>query len=142
MSYNIAKNNIFWLFWGMLMFDFLREDIFESSFVSNFHKWIYSNIHLWVMSHPSITRHWARPSSWQALSHQLKKRGSQDVRGIWKTEKVSYHDFMDDLWCSRDRSWTKDSVSDVFEALSISEPGRDVPQSQHTFQTTDKHVKS
>ena len=82
------------------------------------------------------------PNSREALSHQLKKRGSQDVRDISKTEIVSYHDSMDDPWCPSDRSWTKDWVGDVFEVLSISEPGRDVSRSRRTFQITDEHVKS
>ena len=30
---------------------------------------------------------------------------------------------------------------DVFEVLSISEPGRDVSRSRQTFQITDEHVK-
>ena len=77
-------------------------------------------------SHPSNTRHWARSNSRYALSHQLKQRGSQDVQNICKTEKVSYNDFMDDPWCPSHRSWTKDSVGDVFKLLSISEPGRNV----------------
>ena len=81
-------------------------------------------------------------NSREALSHQLKKRGSQDVRDISKTEIVSYHDSMDDPWCPSDRSWTKDWVGDVFEVLSISEPGRDVSRSRRTFQITDEHVKS
>ena len=81
-------------------------------------------------------------NSRQALSHQLKKRGSQDVQDIFKTETVSYHDSMDDPWCPSDRSWTKDSVGDVFEVLSISEPGHNVSRRQQTFQITDKHVKS
>ena len=80
------------------------------------------------------------PNSRLALSHQLKKRGSQDVRDISKTETGSYHDSMDDPWCPSDRSWTKDSVRDVFEVLSISEPGRDVSRSRRTFQITDEHV--
>ena len=71
--------------------------------------------------------------TWQALSHQLKKRGSQDVRDISKTETVSYHDSLDDPWCLRDRSWTKDSVGDVFEVLSISEPCCDGSQSRQIF---------
>ena len=54
----------------------------------------------------------------------MKKRASQDVPDILKTETVSYHDFMDDLWCPSDRSWTKDSVGDFFKGPSISEPGR------------------
>ena len=62
------------------------------------------------------------PNSRLALSHQLKKRWSQDVRNISKTETGSYHDSMDDPWCPSDRSWTKDWVGDVFEVLSISEP--------------------
>ena len=82
------------------------------------------------------------PNSRLALSHQLKKRGSQDVRDISKTETGSYHDSMDDPWCPSDRSWTRDSVGDVFEVLSISEPGRDVSRSRRTFQITDEHVKS
>ena len=94
------------------------------------------------LAQPSITRHWARPKQSEALSHQLKKRGSQDVRDISKTEIVSYHDSMDDPWCPSDRSWTKDWVGDVFEVLSISEPGRDVSRSRRTFQITDEHVKS
>ena len=80
------------------------------------------------------------PNSRLALSHQLKKRGSQDIRNISKTETGSYHDSMDDPWCPSDRSWTKDSVGDVFKVLSISETGRDVSRSQRTFQITDKHV--
>ena len=82
------------------------------------------------------------PNSLQALSHQLKKRGSQDPQDISKTETVSNHDSMDDPWCPSDRSWTKDSVGDVFKVLSISEPSRDVSRSRYTFQITDKHVKS
>ena len=73
------------------------------------------------------------PNSRQALSHQLKKRGSQDVRDISKTETVSCHDSLDNSWCLRDKSWTKDSVVDVFEVLSISEPCCDGSQSQQTF---------
>ena len=79
-------------------------------------------------------------NSRQALSHQLKKRELQDVRNISKTETVSYHDYMDDPWCPRDRSQTKDSVGDIFKVLSISEPVRNV--SRRTFQMNDKHVKS
>ena len=70
------------------------------------------------------------PNSRESLSHQLKKRGSQDVRDIYKTETMPYHDSIDDPWCPSDRSWTKESWGDVFEVLSISEPGRDVSQSQ------------
>ena len=81
------------------------------------------------------------PNSQQALRHQLKKRWSEDVRDISKTETVSYHDSMDHPWCPRDRPWTKDSVGDVYEVLSISESGRDVSSSRQTFQITDKHVK-
>ena len=68
----------------------------------------------------------------------------QDVQNICKTEIVSYHDSMDDPWypTPSDRPWTKDSVGDVFEVLSISEPGRDVSWSRWTFQITDEHVKS
>ena len=93
-------------------------------------------------THPSIRGTEHGPNSRQALSHQLKKRGSQDVPDISKTEMVPYHDSMDDPWCPSDRSLTKDSVSDVFKVLSISEPGRDVSQSQQIFQITDEHVKS
>ena len=82
------------------------------------------------------------PNSREALSHQLKKRGSQDVRDISKTEKVSYNDLMDDPWCPSDRSWTKDSMGDVFKVLSISEPSRNVSWSRQTFQITEEHVKS
>ena len=60
--------------------------------------------------------------------NKLKKRRSQDVRDIFKTGKVSYHDFMDDPWCPSDRSWTKDSVGDVFEVLSFLEPCHNVSQ--------------
>ena len=102
----------------------------------------YVTITIVTTAQPSIMRHWARPNSRQALSHQLKKRGSQDVRDICMTEKVSYHDTMDDPWCPSDRSWTKDSVGDVFEVISISEPGPDVSQSRQTFQITDNHVKT
>ena len=49
---------------------------------------------------------------------------------------------MDDPWCPSDRSWTKDLVGDVFEVISILEPGSDVSQSRQTFQITDEHVKS
>ena len=69
------------------------------------------------------------PNSLEALSHQLKKKGSQDVPDISKTETVSYHDSMDDPWCPSDRLWTKDSVGDVFKVHSISEPSRNVSQS-------------
>ena len=58
------------------------------------------------------------------------------------TETVSYNDSKDDPWCPRDRSWTKDLGGDVFEFLSMSEPGRNVSQNLKTFQITDKHVKS
>ena len=57
-------------------------------------------------------------------------------------ESVSYHDFMDDPWCPSERSWTKDSVGDVFEVLSISESCRNVTWSHQIFETTVKHVKS
>ena len=81
-------------------------------------------------------------NSQQALNHQLKNRGSQDVRDIFKTETVSYHDYMDDPWCSSDGSQTTDSVGDVFKVLSIPEPGSDVSQSRRTFQITEEYVKS
>ena len=55
---------------------------------------------------------------------------------------MSYNDLMDGPWCPSDRSWTKDSVDDIFEVLSISEPDRNVSQSRQIFQITDKHVKS
>ena len=55
---------------------------------------------------------------------------------------MSYNDLMNDPWCPSDRSWTKDSVVDVFKVLSISEPGRNVSRSRQTFQITAKHVKS
>ena len=101
-----------------------------------------SNFYCTVYSHFSITQHWSRPNSRQALSHQLKKRGLQGVRDICKTEKVSYHDFMNNPWCPSDRSGTKYSVGDVFELLSISEPRCDVSQSLQTFQITEELVKS
>ena len=55
---------------------------------------------------------------------------------------MSYHDFMDDPWRPSERSWTKDSVGDVFEVLSISEPCRDVTQSVQIFETIVELVKS
>ena len=55
-------------------------------------------------------------------------------------ETGSYHDSMDDPWGPSDISWTKDSVGDVFEVLSISDPGRDVSRIRRTFQITDEHV--
>ena len=57
-------------------------------------------------------------------------------------EKVSLHDFRDDPWCPSDRSWTKDSVGDIFEVLSISETGRNVSLSRRTFQITEDHLKN
>ena len=70
----------------------------------------------------------------QAFSHQLKKRGLQDVQDKWMEESVSYHDWMDDRWSPSERSWTKDSVGDVFEVLSISESCRNVTRSQQIFE--------
>ena len=57
-------------------------------------------------------------------------------------ERVSDHDFMNDPWRLSERSWTKDSLGDVFEVLSISEPCRNVTQSQQIFETTVEHVNS
>ena len=92
-------------------------------------------------STPSITGHWARPNSRQGLGHQLKKRDSQDVRDISKEGTVSYHDSMDDPWCRSDWSWTNDSVGDVLEVFSISDPGHNVSWSRRTYQITDKYVR-
>ena len=100
------------------------------------------NVCVFVCHTPPLRGTEPGPNSRQALSHQLKKRGSKDVRDISKTEIVSYHDSMDDPWCPSDRSWTNDSVGDIFEVLSISEPGRDVSRSRGTFQITNEHVKS
>ena len=57
-------------------------------------------------------------------------------------DSVSYHDFIDDPWCPSERSWTEDSVGNVFEVVSISEPCCDVTRSGPIFETTVKHVKS
>ena len=94
------------------------------------------------MSQPGITRQWALPNSRQAISHYLKERESQDVLDMLSKERVSYHDFMDEPWGPSERSWTKDSVGDVSEFLSISEPCRDVTRSQQVFETNVKPVKS
>ena len=61
---------------------------------------------------------------------------------MFMEESVSYHDFMDAPCHPSERSWTKDSMANVFNVLSFSEPWCDVTQSRQIFETTVKHVKS
>ena len=48
---------------------------------------------------------------------------------------MSYHNFMDGPLRPRERSWTKDSVLDIFEVLFISERCRNATLSQQVFET-------
>ena len=69
------------------------------------------------------------------------KRQLQDVQDMLTEQSVSYHEFMDEPWRPRERSWTKDCVGDVLEVLSLSEPCRDVTQSRQIFETAVEHEK-
>ena len=118
-----------------LFFFFKMQNLWE-----NKHYFLFFFFKLWP--HPSITRHWARPKQSASCQSPVEEKRVTGCPSISKTEIVSYHNSMDDPWCPSDSSWTKDSVGDVFEVLSISEPICDVSQSRQTFQITDKYVKS
>ena len=97
------------------------------------------------LAQPGITRQWAWPNSRQAVSHQLKKRGSQDVRDILTKERVSDHDFMNDPWRPvRDHGpkipWVMFLRFSLFQ--NPASACRDVTRSQRIFETTVEHVKS
>ena len=95
---------------------------------------------MWLRS-----RHYAAVSTAkQSASYQSpveEKSGAVCPRNVDGGEPILSY-FMDETWHPRERWWTRDSVGDILEITSISEPCRDVTWSQRIFETTIEHVKS